>query len=169
MEAVMANPQSTAHIAGHPIHPILVTLPIGFFVAAFFADLGYWLSANAAWATGAMWLLGGGLIAAALAAVVGLIDFLGDSRIRALNDAWWHAGGNVVMVLIQLYNWYAHYSQGAAAVVPKGLLLSLLAVVILLFTGWKGGELVFRHRVGVTEDVSARRDDRPVDTPRRAA
>src|SRR5437867_2991262 len=31
-----------------------------------------------------------GLIMAALAAVAGLIDFLGDAQIRALNDAWWH-------------------------------------------------------------------------------
>jgi len=101
----MANPQSTARIAGHPIHPILVTLPIGFFVAAFLCDLGYWQSANGAWATAAIWLIGAGLVAAALAAVVGLIDFLGSTQIRALNDAWWHAGGNVVIVLIELYNW----------------------------------------------------------------
>jgi len=169
MEAVMANPQSTAHIAGHPIHPILVTLPIGFFVAAFLADLGYWQSANAAWATAATWLLGAGLVSAALAAVVGMIDFLGDRQIRALNDAWWHAGGNVVVVLIELYNWYIRFSDGAAAVVPKGLLLSLVSVALLVFTGWKGGELVFRHRVGVADDVAPHRAGRPVDTPRRAA
>jgi uncharacterized membrane protein len=42
---------------------------------------------------------------AALAAIFGLIDFLGEPRIRALNDAWWHAGGNVLAVLIALYNW----------------------------------------------------------------
>jgi len=49
------------------------------------------------------------------------------------------------------------------------LLLSLIAVAILLFTGWKGGELVFRHRVGVADDVVPRRDDRAANTPRRAA
>jgi hypothetical protein len=30
---------------------------------------------------------------AALAAVIGLIDVLGEERVRALNDTWWHAGG----------------------------------------------------------------------------
>src|SRR5438270_12803447 len=66
------NPVSTAQIAGHPLHPILITLPIGFFVATFLFDLVYWQSQNAAFATGAQWLLGGGIIGAALAAVAGL-------------------------------------------------------------------------------------------------
>lgn len=121
----MANPRSTASIAGHPIHPMLIPFPIAFFIATFVCDLVYWQTANAAWATAATWLLGAGLVMAALAAVAGLTDFLGDARIRALNDAWWHAGGNVVVVLIQLYSWYARYTEGTAAVVPKGLVLSL--------------------------------------------
>jgi uncharacterized membrane protein len=85
---------------------------------------------------------------AALAAVFGLIDFLGEPRIRALNDAWLHAGGNVLAVLIELYNWYMRYEGGA--VVPTGLVLSLIVVLILLFTGWKGWEMVYRHKVGVS-------------------
>jgi uncharacterized membrane protein len=39
-----------------------------------------------------------------------------------------------------------------AAVVKKGLILSLAAVVILLFTGRKGWEMVYRRRVGVLEE-----------------
>jgi Predicted membrane protein (DUF2231) len=49
---------------------------------------------------------------AALAALAGLTDVLGDQRIRALNDVWWHAGGNVVVVLIQIVSWYLRYTQG---------------------------------------------------------
>jgi len=36
--------------------------------------------------------------------------------------------------------------------VPVGLVLSLIAVCILIFTGWKGGEMVFRHRVAVYDE-----------------
>lgn len=54
-------------------------------------------------------------------------------------------------MLIQLYNWYLRYSSGADAVVPTGLVLSLVAVLILLFTGWKGWEMVYRHHVGVSD------------------
>jgi uncharacterized membrane protein len=88
---------------------------------------------------------------AGLAAVAGLIDVLGEPRIRALTDAWWHAGGNILAVLIELYNWYLRYSSGEAAIVPTGLALSLVVVCILLFTGWKGWKLVYLHRVGVSD------------------
>jgi uncharacterized membrane protein len=164
----MANPRSTASIAGHPIHPMLIPFPIAFFIAAFVCDLAYWQTAHAAWATAATWLLGAGLVMAALAAVAGLTDFLGDARIRALNDAWWHAGGNVVVVLIQLYSWYARYTEGTAAVVPKGLILSLIVVCILAFTGWKGWEMVYRARVGIA-DASDDPRYSASEPPRRAA
>jgi uncharacterized membrane protein len=76
-----------------------------------------------------------------------------------LNDAWLHAGGNVLAVLIELYNWYLRYTSGEAAIVPTGLLLSLIVVCILLFTGWKGWKLVYLHHVGVADvarvDVAA--------------
>ena len=90
---------------------------------------------------------------AAFAAVMGLIDVLGDDQIRNLSDAWLHAGGNVVAVVIELYNWYSRYEYGNAAVVPTGLVLSVVVVLILLFTGWKGWEMVYRHRVGVTDHL----------------
>jgi uncharacterized membrane protein len=146
------NPVSSANVAGHPMHPILITLPIGMFVAVFIFDLVFWQTGNQAFATGSLWLLGAGLIAAALGAVTGLIDFLGDHRIRALGDAWQHVIGNVILVLVQLFSFYQRYRYGTSAVVPLGLSLSLVAVLIMLFTGWKGGEMVFRHRVAVYDE-----------------
>ena len=65
-----------------------------------------------------------------------------------MNDAWWHAGGNVLAVLIKLYNWYLRYTSGEAAILPTGLSLSIIVVCILLFTGWKGWKFVYLHRVG---------------------
>jgi uncharacterized membrane protein len=146
------NPVSSANLMGHPLHPILITLPIGLFVATLLFDLIFWRTGTETWATGALWLLGAGLIAAALAAVAGLIDFLGDPRIRAIGDAWQHAIGNVILVLVQLFSFYQRYRYGTSAVVPLGLSLSVVAVCIMGFTGWKGGELVFRHRVAVYDE-----------------
>ncbi|MGE5164526.1 MAG: DUF2231 domain-containing protein [Sphingobacteriales bacterium] len=100
----MTNPKRTTSIAGHPIHPMLIPFPIAFFVSAFVCDLAYWQTSNNAWATAALWLIGAGLVMAALAAVAGLTDVLVEPRIRALNDALWHAGGNIVVVLIELYS-----------------------------------------------------------------
>src|SRR4051794_21063923 len=82
-EAAMdaSNPQSTARLMGHPIHPMLVPFPIAFFIGALLADLAYLKTAEPFWATAAAWLLGAGLVGAALAALAGLTDFLGDRRI----------------------------------------------------------------------------------------
>ena len=144
------NPRSTVSIAGHPIHPMLIPFPIAFFVGTFVCDLVFWRTGNPGWADATVWLLGAGLIMAALAAVAGLGDVLGDAQIRDLNTAWLHAGANVLAVLIELYNWYSRYSHGSSVVVPTGLILSLIVVLILLFSGWKGWEMVYRHRVGVS-------------------
>src|SRR3954451_9173003 len=153
------NPRSTASIAGHPIHPMLIPFPIAFFVATFLCDLAYVSTSDAGWVTATLWLLGAGLIMAALAAIAGLIDVLGDQQIRRLGTAWLHGGGNVVAVLIELYNWYARYQHGANAVLPTGIILSGIVVLILLFTGWKGWELVYRHRVGVVNELSLSRNE----------
>jgi len=115
-------------------------------------DLAFWQRGNPAWSTAALWLLGAGLVMAALAAVARLTDFLGDQRIRGLSTAWWHAGGNVAAVLIALFNFYARIVGGPDAVIPTGLVLSLIVAGILLFTSWLGAELVFRGRVGVAGD-----------------
>jgi uncharacterized membrane protein len=147
----MPNPRSTAMIAGHPIHPMLIPFPIAFFTGTFVCDLVYWQTSSAAWAAATLWLLGAGLVMAALAAVMGLIDVFGDQQIRQLSTVWWHASANVLLVLIECFNLFIRYQQGPAAVIPNGLSLSLIAVLLLLFSGWKGGDLVFRGRVGVAD------------------
>lgn len=93
------NPRSTAKIAGHPLHPMIIPFPIVFFVSAFAVDLVYLSQGDPVWALAAMWLLGAGLVTAALAALAGLTDFFGDRQIRALRPAWMHMIGNVVAVL----------------------------------------------------------------------
>ena len=145
------NPRSTAQIAGHPIHPMVIAFPIACFVLTLVSDLTFYATSNDFWASAALWLLGVGLITAALASVTGLMDALGDGRVRDMSDTRFHAAGNAIALLIALYNWYARYEHGSSAVIPTGLVLSAIIVLILLFTAWKGGEMVFRHRVGVAD------------------
>src|SRR5919106_7028432 len=118
------NPQTTAHIAGHPIHPMLIPFPIAFLVATFVCDLMFWRTGNSAWSTAALYLLGAALVMAALAAAAGLTDFLGDERIRQMSSAWHHMIGNVIAVVLAIINWFWRYSGGDAAVLPWGLVLS---------------------------------------------
>jgi uncharacterized membrane protein len=157
------HPRSTATIAGHPIHPMLIPFPIAFFVSTLVCDIVYWATARDAWATAATWLLGAGIVMALLAAVAGLIDLFGERRIRELTEVWWHAGGNILVVLIEIYNWWIRYADGASAIVPTGIILSLVAVIILVFNGWMGWQMVYRHRVGVADadDVQSRTTTSP--------
>jgi uncharacterized membrane protein len=147
------NPQSTAHIAGHPLHPILIPFPIVLLVGGLFCDPAFWSTGNAGWTTAAYWSIGLGILAAGVAAVIGLIDFMGDRRIRDLSDAWQHFLANGLAVVLAILNFYLRYRYGAEqAVFRGGILMSALVVLLLLFSGWKGGELVFRYRVAVLDN-----------------
>lgn len=145
--SVHDHPKSTARIGTHPIHPMLVPFPIVCFIGALVSDLVH----VGGWANTALlssWLLGIGLAFAALAAAAGLTDFLGDRVIRSHSDAVKHMLANVTVVVIEAVN-LASRLDDPGFLRSTGVYLSALAVLILLYSGWKGGELVFRHGIGV--------------------
>jgi uncharacterized membrane protein len=142
------HPHSTAKIADHPIHPMLIPFPIVCFVGAFVTDIVYKQNSDPGWATASMWLLGVGLVMAALAAVAGLTDYLGDERIRRMTDALKHMLANVTAVIIELVNLVLRLNNPGFAQ-STGVYLSGVVVLILLYSGWKGGDLVYRHGIGV--------------------
>lgn len=148
-----AHPHSTAAIGGHPIHPMLVPFPIVGFVGALVADFLFLSNGEPGWATASNWLLGVGLGFAALAAIAGFTDFFGDRLVRGHSDAVKHMAANLTLVLIEAANFLLR--SGNPEFIPStGIYLSGIAVLILLYSGWKGGELVYRHGVGVQEDHS---------------
>jgi uncharacterized membrane protein len=149
------NPHSTAKVAGHPLHPMIIPFPIAFLVSAFVTDIAYLNGAGPGWATASMWFLGAGISMALLAAVLGFTDFLGERKVRRIRAAWLHMGGNLTAVVLAAVNLYLRASGGAeAAIASTGVILSGLVVALLLFNGWMGWELVYRHHVGVADDVT---------------
>jgi uncharacterized membrane protein len=98
------NPGSTASIAGHPIHPMLVPFPVAFLVTALVTDFIFWRTVDEIWATASAWLLGAGVIMALVAALFGFTDFLGDARIRDISASWQHLIGNLIAVLLAFIN-----------------------------------------------------------------
>jgi uncharacterized membrane protein len=145
------NPKSTARFAGHPIHPALVSYPIAFLTATLVTDLIYWQSREPFWATASFYLLLAGIVMALAAALAGFTDFLGDRRIRALSHAWQHMIGNLLAVLLSIFNLFVRLGNPDEAILSLGLWISAAVVLLLVFTGWRGGDLVFRHRVGVAD------------------
>jgi len=140
---------STAQIARHPIHPMLVPVPIVCFVGALLTDIAYYVTAEMMWADFSSWLLVVGVIMGVLAAIAGLVDFLSNRLIRALAPAWLHMIGNVIVLILAFFNAFIHTRDAWTSVMPTGLVLSIITVLILPITGWLGWEMVYRHGVGV--------------------
>jgi uncharacterized membrane protein len=147
------NPRSTAQIAGHPLHPMLIPFPIVSFIGALVTDIGFRVTGETGWATASNWLLGAGLITSLLAAATGLTDYLGDDRVRRIGAATRHMIANISVTVIESVNLFIRLNDGREGVPDLGLYLSIAAVLILGYSGWLGGELVYRHRVGVQETV----------------
>jgi uncharacterized membrane protein len=144
-------PLSTARIARHPIHPMLVPFPIACFVGTLLTDIAYWRTAEMMWANFSSWLVSAGVVMGLLAAIAGLIDFLGSRAIGRQPPAWPHVIGNAIAMVVAIANMLIHTRDAWTSVVPWGLALSAVTVLILLFTGWMGWSMVYRYRVGVEQ------------------
>jgi len=106
--------RTPASIAGHPIHPMLITVPIGLWVFSFACDLIFAIgSATAVWKTVALYAMVGGLIGALAAAIPGLIDLLslpaGPRRTAIV-----HMSINLTVVVLFAINIWMRVSAGDA-------------------------------------------------------
>src|SRR5947199_3175026 len=82
---------------GHPFHPILVTVPIGAWVASLVFDVISRAGNDAAvFAKGAYWLVGIGIVGALVAAMFGFLDlFAIPTGTRAFKTALTHMSLNL--------------------------------------------------------------------------
>lgn len=146
------HPRSTATIGGHPIHPMLIPFPITCLVGAFVTDLLFLHFGSDGFANASKWLLAFGIATALLAATFGFIDFMGDDRIRRLGHALQHMIANVAAVVVAAINLAIRLGDETANVASLGVYLSGVTVLILLFSGWRGGDLVYHHHIGMIDD-----------------
>ena len=150
---------SRASIRGHPIHPMLIPFPIALLVFSLIADLIYLWQGNPVWESYiAFYTLMGGLIGGAAAAIPGLIDWATLTDRDAVRVANWHARVNIITLVIFAASFYLRTSGGAAwlpSIPTLPIILSIVGVIGLTIAGWLGGELVFKHRVAVSESAGA--------------
>lgn len=144
---------------GHPFHPILVTIPIGAWVASFVFDLvSRSVSAKdaAPWAQGAYWLIAIGVIGAVVAALFGLMDLLGIPRgTKAFRTGLTHLTLNLAIVGAFVASFLLRRS-GDAYEKPTSvalIVLSAVALGALVLSGWLGGRLTYRFGVRVAEET----------------
>jgi uncharacterized membrane protein len=149
--------RTPASIAGHPIHPMLVPIPIGLWIFSLFCDLMYFSgSTNPAWPIVALYTMAGGIVGALLAAVPGLIDLL-SLPARPRPTALAHMTINLTVVALYAGNLWMRVSSPENGHGP--LWLSLIAIGLLVISGWLGGKMVYA--LGVAVDAPHRPDGRP--------
>ena len=146
--------RTPASIAGHPIHPMIVPIAIGGFVLSFIFDVVRLAGgAPEPWASAAYCTMVGGIVAALCAAVPGLIDLLSLPAGTTRRVALTHMGANLVVVALFIANAWLRHANAEAGGTP--ILLSVVGIALLLFSGWLGGRMVFEAGVGVGADVNA--------------
>ena len=147
--------ESRAKLAGHAIHPMLITLPLGLLGTAVIFDIIRAFTNEADLAVASFYMLAAGIIGGLLAAVFGLWDWLAiPAGTRAKGIGALHGVGNVVVVVLFAVSWLLR--RGQADYQPTGVAfwLGVLAVVLALATAWAGGELVEHLGVGVDEGAN---------------
>jgi uncharacterized membrane protein len=147
--------RSRAQIGNHPIHPMLVPLPIGLWVFSLVCDVVYAMGwGGPAWSVTALYTMLGGIVGALLAAPFGLVDFLGlrDPRARRIGAA--HLVLNLVVVAMFAVNLWLRMRSEPGAALP--IVLSAIGNGMLVVSGWLGGELVYRLGVAVEPAVEIR-------------
>jgi uncharacterized membrane protein len=147
--------QSRARLLGHPIHPMLVVIPLGLFISAAVLDGLYYWRGNTLFAAISYYNIAGGIVGGLLAAVFGLVDWLAiPSGTRAKRIGLFHGAINVTMVMLFAAAWIARTAFPDLAPTPLVLGVEAVAIALALLAGWLGGELVDRLGVGVDEGAN---------------
>ncbi len=145
-----------ASIAKHPIHPMLVGLPIGLWISSLAADFIGAAGWGGLWKGIALYTMTGGIVGALLAAIPGAIDFFSLKERKSRRFALYHLILNLTATAVFAINAYLRMSGRAEGFLP--LALSIGAIALVGVGGWLGGELVYIAGVGVDASGQQRRN-----------
>ena len=167
VEVAMAHPvgpakRPTTVLAGeygHPLHPALVAVPIGAWVASVVLDIGSHVVASPASAAtaahAAWWLLAMGVLGAVAAASVGFLDLIAiPPGPRAWRTGLVHMSCNLSATGLFAVAWVVRRDDVAptAGTSWGHVVLSLVALALLGAGGYLGGELAYRYGVRVADE-----------------
>jgi uncharacterized membrane protein len=143
---------------GHPFHPILVTVPIGAWVASLVFDIASQVVGQPGFLNQASeWLIGIGVLGALAAATVGFLDLLAiPSGTNAQRTGLLHMSINIAVTVAYAVNFgWRHGSFDDGGRVGAGpLTLSVLSLAALGVSGYLGGKLAYRYGVRVADETT---------------
>jgi len=140
---------------GHPVHPALVAVPIGAWIASFVFDVGSRVVSDGRFLVqGSRWLIALGVLGAVVAALAGFLDLLAIAPgTRAFRIAMVHMSINLIVT--GLFGAGLALRDGSADRVGWGpIALSAVALAGLAVSGWLGGELAYRYGVRVADEAT---------------
>jgi uncharacterized membrane protein len=141
---------------GHPFHPIMVTIPIGAWIASFVFDLvGFASDEPEPWVYGARLLILIGLVGAVVAAALGLMDLSQiQSGTRARRTALIHMSLNLLVTALFAISLIVRLNASDEEVSVTGFVLSVIGLLILMVSGYLGGKLAYRYGIRVADEAT---------------
>jgi uncharacterized membrane protein len=142
---------------------MLISLPIGLFTWTLVADIIYLAVGDLTWYETARWSGVAAIVSALAAALPGIGDFLAlplDEKARW--TATIHMLLNLTIVglfIVAAFFMFSEFLMIGNDATTGGFLyvavaLHAIGVAMLLVSGWLGGELVYRHHIGVAPEAA---------------
>src|SRR5256885_15975402 len=136
--------KTRAEFLGHPIHQMVIVLPLGLLATVATFDVIGVANRNRSLLRTSHYMLGSGLLTAVGAAVPGTMDFFSiPSNTRAKKIGLLHGIGNLVVAGLFAASWAARRRRPARPT-RAAVALSVSGAALALVTEWLGGELVGR-------------------------
>lgn len=129
---------------GHPMHPVIITVPIGAWCVSGWYDARSARTQDPRDEHAADGALRVGIVGALLAVATGLPQYL-DTRDGVRREALVHAGMNNAALGLYLASW-ALRKRGRRPLARK---LSAVGLGLVGVSGYLGGDISYRHGVGV--------------------
>lgn len=149
--------KSRAAIAGHPLHPIFVTIPVGLWSFAPICDLIYHMRwGDATWKATAFYCIGGGILGAIPAIITGYIDYGIVQGAKAAAVAKFHLILNAIVTTVFLVSLGLRLQEFKTSFSLVPVFLSFGGALLLGISGYLGGELVSRFGVSVHRDIQVK-------------
>jgi len=130
-EPITRRESGVARVAA-PIFLLLFPIPVVLFVAALLTDIAYAKSADIMWLNFSEWLIAAGLAFGVLAAIVLIVEFVASRAIRTGIVGWAHLVLFFLALVVELFSMFIHTRDGWTAVVPTGMMLSILGTLLAL-------------------------------------
>jgi uncharacterized membrane protein len=131
---------------------MIIPFPLALWTFSLVADIIYIWFDKTNWGIAAFYTLAAGLVGGIAAAIPGVIDWLAIKDREVARIANWHARLNVIAIILFAIDFYLRW-RNKGQISKEGIslpfILSLLGVVLISISGWLGGDLSYKHGVGV--------------------